>query len=599
MADLAGRLRRLLDELRRRHVVRVAFVYVVIAWVLVQAADTTFPHLSLPPWTITFVIVMTIVGFPVALMLAWALELTPEGIRRAPPPTEGLPPGRGTVPLRPFAWGAVGVLLVVLGAWLLAVRSASTEATEHIRAVAVLPFDDISPLGDQAHLGHGLAEEILNALAKIDGLRVPSRTSTIRLAETGVDIPALGDRLQVDAILEGTVRKQGDSLRITAQLIRVRDDSHIWSEQFDGSSGDVFAIQEAIARAVVGVVGASLPAEGRQHLVDRQTSNPEAYDLYLRGRLLWARLTADSYPPAAEYFQRAIDLDPTFARALAALGETYVYLAHFGSPPVEDWEERARSLVSQALSLDPTLGEAYASLAVLHYYVDDDVRAAETASRTAAALDPRYPFPITWVARNLMHTHGNMPEAVAWAARAYELDPFTFMPISNYAEALLWSGEVDRAVQVAQRNTQFNGEVPYSHITLAHAYSALGLSEDAVASAEEAARMALRDPEGRVFWTPGRDVVCRAAQVLGATGERERARALLAQAHELDAPAFCLGLAHGLLGDSDRAFELMRLGGWRYPDRALLEFDPLYAPLRTDSRWPSLLQQMKRDLDVD
>jgi len=595
MDDDRSRLQAFLDQLRRRHVFRVAVVYAVVAWAVVEIADTAFPHLGLPGWTITLVVVLAMAGFPLAVVLAWAFEVTPEGVRRTGAGGEEVPGGAGEPAAPPWGplgrYALAGILGVAVGVLALTTLSGGGLGGDGSwSSIAVLPFSDLSPEGEQAYLGEGIAEEITHALARVEGLRVAARTSAFRYGDGSADVREIGRDLGVEAVLEGSVRRDGETMRVTVQLADAEDGFHLFSETYDRTFDDVFRVQEEIARSVVGALGLELPGQGRVELVEAATDRPEAYDLYLRGRRAWQRITADGYREAIPYFERAIEADSTFARAYAGLADAYIFLGHWADAyPEDEWVARADSLLSRALELDPTLGEAYAARAsMLNYRTDGRAwREAEALARTAAALSPRYAIAHVWTAWNRLEGHGDVEGALAAGARAYELDPVAYPVVRNYGRALLYAGQVDEALRILEEATPVLGQRHF-HL-LAHAYSAAGRHEEAERTARRWAKDA---PRSWVRWLT-------LSAVTAAAGKRDVAGAALERAVELDPTPWPVGMVHGLMGEMDEAYRWLERGGWTLWDRARLELDPLYDPVRQDPRWDPLLERIKEELDVE
>ena len=301
MADAGSKLQRWFAELRRRKVFRVAGVYLVVAWLTIQVADAVFEPLGLPVWTLKLVIVLAALGFPVACALAWAFDVTAQGIERTPalpgaaPAPEPLPASAPPVP--PLPPGAAPLAA----------------------SVAILPFADMSPARDHEYFCDGIAEEIMNALCCVRGLRVASRTSAFQYKGISADVREIGKALGVGAVLEGSVRKAGDRVRITAQLVSAADGYHLWSESYDRQLEDVFAIQSDIAQRLVRALrGALTPSENA--LLERGgTRNAEAYDLYLRGQQLLREYSDGAAAAAIPLFRGAVERDPQFAQAHAGL----------------------------------------------------------------------------------------------------------------------------------------------------------------------------------------------------------------------------------------------------------------------------------------
>lgn len=617
-----GRLERFVAELRRRRVVRVVVVYALVAWALIEIADTAFPHLGLPGWSVTLVIALALMGFPLAAVLAWAFQVTPEGMERTRPlrpreESEVISSGSSGHPvLRFLGYGVAGAEGMVVGAFLLSGTVAEPPPGDRTwSSIAVVPFADLSPDSGQAYLGDGIAEELTHALTGVDGLKVAPRTSASIYRERAAGVPEIGRDLGVEAVLEGSVRRSDGTMRVTVQLVDADEGFQIWSRSYDRTFDDVFQVQEEIARSVVEALGLELPAHGRSTLVDQPTDHPEAYDLYLRGRRAWARISADGYREAIPWFERAIELDSTYAAAYSGLADAYIFLGHWhGAYPEEEWVARADSLLDRALELDPTLGEAYASRsAMLNYRTGGEAwREAEDLVETAAALSPRYTVAHAWIAWVRLEGYGDLAGALAAGARAHELDPVSWPVVRNYGRALLFDGRTAEAIRVLEEvEPVLRDESPLR--LLAHAYSAAERHEDAEVAAR---RWTSRIPAAWWAWLTlaevraaagdragGRQALERALD-LGARGDRVRAvdehvSGRLERALDLGRQGFRVGLVHGLLGDMDEAFRWLERGGWTLWDRAELEFDPVYDPIRDDPRWSPLLERIKEELDVE
>ncbi|UCC83920.1 MAG: hypothetical protein JSW46_03010, partial [Gemmatimonadota bacterium] len=365
MSDSPSNLRAFLAELKRRQVFRVAIVYAVVAFVIWQAAEIAVPGLTLPDWVLTLVILLTILGFPIALVLAWALEITPEGVRR----TE---PGRAGPDATP--------------------ASAAPAVAEGIdrRSIAVLPFANMSDDPGNEYFSDGMTEEIINALAQLEGLRVAARTSSFAFKGKSPDVREVGAKLNVATALEGSVRKAGNRLRITAQLVSVADGYHLWSERYDREMEDVFAIQDDIARAIAEKLQVTLVAGVAEPLVRRPTENVEAYDLYLRGRF-FAHQGGEGPRKGLEYFQRALAGDPEYALAHAGIAEAYSQLGNTGILRPKEAMPRAREAAIRALELDETLAEAHLSLGWIGWTYDFEWSNAEKYFLRALELNPDLP----------------------------------------------------------------------------------------------------------------------------------------------------------------------------------------------------------------
>jgi TolB-like protein len=366
-------------ELRRRNVFRVAGTYAVVAWLLIQVASVISVPLTLPPWFQTFIIVLLAIGFPVALVLAWAFDLTPEGLRLTPPQEDQRTSGGHRLDY--MLIGALALVAVVTVWDQLPARTvdAPAEAPQVINnpSIAVLPFEDMSPAGDQEYFGDGIAEELLNVLTRLDGLRVAGRTSSFAYKDRDDDLRAIGQALNVTAILEGSVRKDGERIRITAQLINTADGYHLWSEIFDSNLTDIFSVQEKIAREVAGALGVRLGVGNVNAFIGAGTKNVEAYEAYLKGWSLW-----DTRGESIRNLETATQLDPNYAAAWAALGVRIAHLQWAANP--EDAPallDRAYERVRRAVELDPMSGQSQSLLGTILYARFDWIGGEEAHSK--------------------------------------------------------------------------------------------------------------------------------------------------------------------------------------------------------------------------
>ena len=455
---------RFFAELKRRKVFRVMAVYGGVAFVILQVADIALPALGLPEWTLTLILVLTMLGFPIAIVLAWALELTPEGLRK----TEQAAPGELTQIVSAPAsrrWpvgiaAAAGTALLLISAWLMLGRpgpgGAGATATTidpdaPVESIAVLPFTDLSPEGDQEYFGDGLAEELLDALANVDGLVVAARTSSFRFKGDDVDIPEVADKLGVQTVLEGSVRSGGDRVRITAQLVNAAG-FHLWSDSYDRTVAemrDLITVQEEIAQAIVAALSLVPDATGAggepmETLVAQGTDNLEAYNAVLRGRHLAAQRTPRSLELATEQFERAVALDPDYAEAWADLGMTNSLRRGWGFDLDSLVEARGAEATQRALELDPGMAEAHTAQGYIYAFLQRDTAAAGRAFARAIELDPRYPTAYHWWGEILGDT-GNPDAGIPYLERARQLDPLSPIILVDLATALDQAGRWDEA----------------------------------------------------------------------------------------------------------------------------------------------------------
>ena len=437
-------------ELKRRRVGKVAIAYGAIAWAVTEATSVVLPALGVPDWSVTFVVVFLMVGFPVAMILAWIFDVGPEGIERTEP-LAGEP--KSTHMRLRIAYGAVVLLLMAGLGYLLYERGfGRAHAGQAHSSVAVLPFTNLS--GDPArdYFSDGMSEELLNLLARVPGLQVASRTSSFAYKGRNVDIREVGRELGVGTVLEGSVRQSGDQVRITAQLVDAETGFHLWSETYDRRLADIFQVQDEIAAAIVNKLRIELAPQEQQMAVREKapTQNVEAYELYLQGRAVWKRRGEQNLLSAIDLYQKALGLDPGFARAHAALASAYVVLP--GYTEEEGDEEKFRPLAvasaRQALSIDPNIGEAHAVLAQINAQ-RGNLLDAESGFFFAISLEPNEPTPHHWYSL-LLGQVGRVDAAVEQARRAQELDPTSPVLAANLANNYLMAGDDEQALHFNQ-----------------------------------------------------------------------------------------------------------------------------------------------------
>jgi len=373
-------------ELKRRKVYRVAVAYAIVAWLLIQATSILFPTFEAPSWVMKVFVTAVILGFPVALILAWAFDLTPEGLKRSDevPQTQAIAPKAGK------KWTAIIVVAAVLAASLLAFqfartrRSLTTEVPKQTastalqdKSVAVLPFENLSSDKENAFFAQGIQDEIITTLSRISGLRVISRTSTAHYNSAPENLAEIAQQLHVSHVLEGSVQKAGDQVHINVQLIQAETDAHLWAQSYDRRLNDIFSVEGEVAKSIADSLRTTLSPQEKARVEAKPTDNPDAYVVYLRARDYQTRpdnLLQD-FRSAINLYEQAIGLDPKFALAHARLSASTSNLYHFYEP-IEPWKQKAHAEAVESLRLQPNLGEGHLALGLYHYYMESDYDAA-------------------------------------------------------------------------------------------------------------------------------------------------------------------------------------------------------------------------------
>lgn len=438
-------IKRFYRELKRRKVIRVAVAYLIASWLIVEVASVTFPELLLPEWSVRLVIALVAVGFPVAILLAWAFDITPD---------KGAPPDDEDVPALPEPKH----------------DAANPAAPSTIDSIAVLPFTNLSSDADNEYFSDGMSEELLNLLCKLPQLTVASRTSSFSFKGKDADIATIARQLRVDVILEGSVRRSGDRVRITAQLIDGRTDRHVWSGNYDRELTDVFAVQDEIAKNIVDALQLSLTPEQRSSITrTAATGNMGAYDFYLRGRSFVERGDIDS---GQRMFEKAIELDSGYALAWAGAADCHSWRCLWYEAPA-DGPERSREYSLKALELAPDLAEAHASR-LYSAVANGNYEEAEESFQAAIALDPQLYEAFYYVGR-AYYAQGRFRDAADSFARATEIRPDDVTAASLHTTALLALGDSDElrdarrhSIEVAGRYLELNPDDALAWSRAAH-----------------------------------------------------------------------------------------------------------------------------------
>jgi len=500
----------LFAELKRRNVFRVAAAYGIVSWLLVEVASVVVPALRLPEWALTLLVFLVIAGFPLALILAWAFELTPEGIKReaAVDPAESITQQTGRrLDFAIIALLALAVVLLVVDHYFLEADREQTEAaaepalaTEPVargKSIAVLPFDNISPNPEDAYFADGIHDEVLAQLSRIRDLKVISRTSVMRYSgKDRPSLPQIAAELGVANILEGSVRLAGNRVRITTQLIEAQGDAHLWTETYDRelTAVNIFAIQSDVAETVADALQAALSPEEKDRLATTPTENLAAYQAYMLGKQQLRKLTSSALEEAGNYFQRAIDLDPNFALAYVGLADTHTAQVWSSGLPPEELLANAQAATDKALELDAQLGEAYNSLAQIKW-TKRDSEGAEVAFRRALELNPNYGEVYSGYGELLRDVFGRPEEALALHRKAIELDPLSAAISDQLGRDLSVMGRPDEALAWLKKALDVNPDHPLILMAIVdHYWYVAGQLDEAVVWLEKARSIDPGDP---------------------------------------------------------------------------------------------------------
>jgi len=514
-----------IGELNQRRVLRTMGAYAVAAFVVLQLLDATGDALLIPQWLQTVIASLTIIGFPVTFLLVWLFQITPEGVRLQ---RDGLL----TRSQASFLFGFM--LLVTAGIGyglfnfysaafvgkngLLQATAGSVDAAGVSEAsIAVLPFTDMSPNHDQGYIADGIAEEVLNLLAQVNGLKVAARTSSFAMRDGQHDIQTIGRLLNVNKVLEGSVRRVGDKIRLTAQLINVSDGFHVWSKTYDRQITDIFKLQDEIAESITAELIDTFDDAIKPILRFGRTDSLEAWEYYQTGRTHWWKRGAEDLLKAVALFQQAIDADPKFAAAYAGLADSWLLLNSYGNEPLQVALDKSQNLIKKAIELNPLSAEAFAALGLARWKLGE-LDSAESALRRAIKLDGNYIPAQLWLA-GIMGDQLRLQEELLVLEPAIKKDPLNELLVINYIGTLNATGNYEAGLSKALELLQAK---PGS-ISLLRTISAMMLETGNIPEAwdyaEQALALAPKDPLA----------LMQAAQISMLVGNYEQSRSLIAK----------------------------------------------------------------------
>jgi len=581
------------QELKRRRVIRVIPVYAAAAFVILELVDIVAPSLGLPTWTLNFIIILLCIGFVISIILSWVYDITPEGVQKTKPSREIL---KKEKPITSNVWKVATYVSIVIIIGLLIVniiggRKNAKSQDNLEKSIAVLPFKNFSADPNQEYMCDGLTDEIINHLYKIKSFeKVVSLNSVLTYKETIKRIPEIAVELGVNYILEGTYKKIGDQVRVTAQLIEPINDKHIWQNEYDQPFAEIITIQSNIAEQIANELKTVLSTEELLQIEKRITDNPEAFDLYFKGRYFWNKRTEEGVKEAIGYFNNAIDVDTNFARAYAGLADCYNLIGNYEYITSKDgiWDNYQNGIdaATKALKIDSSLAEAYTSLAYVKLYHNWDWRGALKDFERAIQLNPSYSPAHQWYA-NCFTVYTQHDKAITEAKLAQELDPLSPIINRNVGFRLYLARKYDQAIEELLHALFLSPDFYVTHYTLGLAYLQKSMVPEAISEMQKALRYS-RD-----------NSYCNSllGYVYGTTGDQDKAQFILNELIEISKERHVSPISFAIiyigLGESKNAIIwLEKAYENRTSNLIYLNTDPIYDPLRSDPRFVEIVKKM-------
>jgi len=572
-----------LSELKRRNVYKVAVAYIIAGWAVSQGIAQVFPVFDVPNWVIRLIVLFIIIGLPIALVLAWMFELTPQGIMR----TEAADAMPQAARPKKHVWiyvvvigAAISIGLFFLGRYTAGNKTAAATPNElPAKSIAVLPFVDLSPAKDQEYFCDGISEEILDALAKVEGLRVVARTSSFSFKAKNADVAEIAQKLNVQNILEGSLRREGNRIRITAQLVNAHDGFHIWSDTFERELGGVFAVQDEITRSIVD----ALKIKFAVTLPPRTGQNTEAYDLYLQGLYLSNKSDEENLRKSLNLFQRALDKDPTLSRAWVGIAKVWFWLADAYVKPLQAYQA-VESAATKALELNENDAEAHAYLSEAKRVLHWDWKTGERELQRAVEIDPNSAMAHLLFAHHRLCS-GDLAGGQIELDEAKRLDPLSPLISDHQAVLFLYSDRLDGAVAAAKRTLTIDPNYNYLEPTLARVYREQGKLEDALA-------LYLKAQQGT--HEPNAGLAIAYARLGRITEAQRMLQQLIDKANRGYVAGEQIACVFVALDNHDEAFRWLNRAVDEHSGNVITIHREL-RPLYSDSRFPLLLRRMGID----
>jgi TolB-like protein/tetratricopeptide (TPR) repeat protein len=573
-------------ELKRRNVYKVAIAYIVGGWALSEGISQVFPVFDVSNAFIRLIVILIIAGLPFALVLAWMLEITPEGIKRTAT-ADAMP---ASAKPKKYLWLYVVVIgaVVSIGLFFLGRYTAldtASPARASNKSIAVLPFDNLSRDPDNAYFCEGVQDEILTRLAKVADLKVISRTSTSHFKSAPEDLPAIAKQLGVANILEGSVQKANDQVRVNVQLINALTDAHLWADTYDRKLTDIFAVESEIAKTIAETLQAKITGSEKSSIAKTPTVNPEAYELYLKGKFFAEKRTGGDLRKSVEYYDQSIAKDPNYPLAYVGVADSQMLLPFYAAVSPVDSLPPARAALKKALALDDSLAEAHASSGLLAT-TELELQPAIDELKRAVELKPNYATAHHWLALAWM-TVGQFDPAIAEAKRAVELDPLSLVINADFSWLYLCSRRYDEAEAQARKVLEIDSRFFLAHYYLGEILQSKGRLTDAIVEYQKAFDLT-NDPYP----------LAALGQARARNGQKDEARKILARLNEEAKSRFVAPYAKALvltgLGEKAHAIDELerayREGTGAY--LFVIKVDPFLDDLRGDPRFDALVQKI-------
>jgi TolB-like protein len=551
-------------ELKRRSVYKVAITYTVVGWLLIQIATQVFPFFEIPNWGVRLMVLIIALGFPVALILAWAFELTPEGIKR----TESVDGAQQ------HSRGALWIYIVAIAAGL----SLGVFVLGRYMAQRAIP--------ENAYFAAGIQDEIITRLAKIGELKVVSCLSTQRFKSSPDDLPAIAKQLAVANVLQGSVQRSADEVRVNVQLVKAETDTHLWADTFDRKLTDVFQIESDIAKTIAEKLQAKLTGSEEHALSIKPTADSEAHQLYLQGRYLWNRRTGGNLKKALSYFQQAVEKDPGYALAYTGIADSCALIPVYGAGAPKDYYPRAKAAAEKALQLDDTLAEAHTSMANVFFRYLELGKSVSEFERSIQ-LNPNYATTHQWYGRLTLLALGQFDHALVEAKRAVELDPVSPIGRTDVATVYTTERRYDEAIAQLRSTLEIDPDFYWTHRQLGLALELKGAPAEAIVEYQRASELN-DDPRVLAF----------VAHAMASMGKQNEARQILAKLTEVARSRYVSGYSfaviHLALGEKDQALDWLEKDAREQTGFEInfIRVDPYLDSLRGDPRFETLVQKV-------